>query len=152
MTKKEIAARWVLRGLVRLARTRLRTTAEFINAHQIVGVGFGDDEGLTWAARTRRYDAFQLAAMLRGGYGLLSAKAAKSQVAEYAPSNKALPRKEQEPARKVMVQMVKLGPDPREERRPISSSPQDISRLQLPGSQAGLKPKLPPNPTGTPSF
>lgn len=112
MTKKEIASRKVLRELVRLARTPLRTTADFINAQEIDGMSSADDEGLSWAARTRLYDAFQLAAMLRGGYGLLSAKAAKSQVANTTTSNKALPRKEQGAARKVMVEMVKLAGTP----------------------------------------
>jgi hypothetical protein len=112
VTKKEIASRKVLRELVRLARTPLSTTAEFINAHGIVGISLADEEGLSWAARIRLYDAFQLAAILNGDYGLLSAQSAKSQVAGTTPALKPLPRRDQEAARKVVVEMVRLARTP----------------------------------------
>lgn len=112
MTKKEIAARWILRELVRLPRTLLKTTAEFINAHQIVGISSADEQGLSWAARSRQYDAFQLASILNGDYGLLPAKAARSERTRPAASRKALPQEDQKAARKVLVEMSKLARTP----------------------------------------
>jgi len=111
MTKKEFAARWVLRELVRLARTPLQTTAEFINAYRIVGIS-SEENGLSWAARTRMYDAFQLAAMLRGDFGLLSPKAARSALTPLTSPKKALSQVDQRAARKVTVAMSKLARTP----------------------------------------
>lgn len=131
MTKREIAARWILRQLVRLARTPLKTTAEFINAHQIVGISSADDQGLSWAARSRLHDAFQLAAMLRGDYGLLPAKAARSERTRPAASKKALPQENQKAARKVVVEMSKLA------RTPVNTIAEFIVAQEVSGVSLG---------------
>ena len=101
----------MLRELVRLARTPLRTTAEFINAHQIEGIS-SEENGLSWAARSRMYDAFQLAAILNGVYGLLSAKAARSAQTPLTSPKKALSQVDQRAARKVTVAMAMLARTP----------------------------------------
>jgi hypothetical protein len=113
MTKKEAAARKVLTALVTFPRTPIRTVAEFINAHGIEGQMASDLQGLSWAARSRHYDAFQRAAILRGVYGwsFQKAEARPEPIAPHQPK-KQLSQKDQKAARLLVVQMVKLARTP----------------------------------------
>ncbi len=113
MTKKEAAARKVLTALVTFPRTPIRTVAEFINAHGIEGQMASDSQGLTWAARSRLYDAFQKAAILRGVYGssFQKAEARPEPIALQRPK-KQLSQKDQKAARLLVVEMVKLARTP----------------------------------------
>ncbi len=113
MTKNEAAARKVLTALVTFPRTPIRTVAEFINAHGIEGQSASDSQGLSWAARSRLYDAFQKAAILRGVYGwsFQKAEARPEPIALQRPK-KQLSQKDQKAARLLVVEMVKLARTP----------------------------------------
>lgn len=113
MTKKEAAARKVLTALVTFPRTPISTVAEFINAHEIEGQMASDFQGLSWAAQSRHYDAFQRAAILRGEYGR-SFKQAEAEPAlrPFQQPKKQLSQKDQKAARLLVVEMVKLARTP----------------------------------------
>lgn len=113
MTKNEAEARKVLIALVTFPRTPISTVAEFINAHGIEGQMASDSQGLSWAARSRLYDAFQKAAILRGVYGWSFQKAeARPEPISLDRPKKQLSQKDQKAARLLVVEMVKLARTP----------------------------------------
>ena len=113
MTKNEAAARKVLTALVTFPRTPIRTIAEFINAHGIEGQRQSDSEGLSWAARSRLYDAFQRAAILRSVYGRsFQQDEAEPVLRPPQQPKKRLSQKDQKVARLLVVEMVKLARTP----------------------------------------
>ena len=113
MRKKEAAARNLITALVTFPRTPIITVAEFINAHEIEGQWASDSHGLTWAAKSRLYDAFVKAAILRREYGLSfkKAEAGPAPIAKDRPK-KQLSQKKQKAARLLVVEMVKLARTP----------------------------------------
>ena len=113
MTKNEAAARKVLTALVTFPRTPIRTIAEFINAHGIEGQTASDSQGLSWAAQSRHYDAFQRAAILRGEYGRsFQQDEAEPVLRPPQQPKKRLSGKDQKVARLLVVEMVKLARTP----------------------------------------